>query len=61
MAMQWSNISSRREQAMLRAVELEVDAEEFGVRTSAERRLWEELVGEFEDRVAREGRSWVAA
>ena len=47
--------------AMERAVELEVDAEEFGLRTAAESAVWEELVAEFEARVAREGRWWVAA
>lgn len=41
------------------AVELEVDREEFGLRGRAERALWAELVAEFEDRVAREGRSWI--
>lgn len=54
-------LTAARIAAMERAVELEVDAEEFGLRSVAERTVWDELVVEFEARVAREGRSWVAA
>ncbi|MEL7158727.1 MAG: hypothetical protein AAFN30_19320 [Actinomycetota bacterium] len=52
-------VPAARVAAMQLAVELEVDGEEFGLRGQAEAALWAELVAEFEDRVAREGRSWV--
>ncbi len=54
-------VSAARLAAMEVAVELEVDVDEFGLRGAAERAAWDELVAEFEARVAREGRWWVAA
>jgi hypothetical protein len=53
-------ISEHRMTEMMRAVELQVDAEDFGLRSGAERVAWDELVAEFELRCEREGPVWVA-
>ncbi len=45
---------------MALAVELEVDGEDFGLRTPAEEALWAELEVEFRERIRREGRCWAA-
>lgn len=51
---------NERIEAMERAVELDVDRDEFGLRSAAERTLWDELVAEHELRCRRQGPVWVA-
>ncbi|MCP3992974.1 MAG: hypothetical protein GY724_28185 [Actinomycetia bacterium] len=53
-------ISDERLAEMQRAIELQVDVDDFEVRSLAERHLWNELEVEFELRCQREGPSWVA-
>ena len=55
-----TEITEARVAEMIRAVELEVEADEFGLRSRAEHTLWEELVVEYELRCQREGAWWVA-
>ena len=52
-------IDEERLAEMLMAVELDVDRDEFSFRSPSERAMWDELEAEFQERLAREGRSWV--
>ncbi len=53
-------LSEERFTAMMRAVELGVDRDDFLFASDEERAVWSELEIEYEQLVAREGPRWIA-
>lgn len=55
-----ATISETRVDRIERAIELGVDKEDFAFASGSERVLWDEVVNEFEDRLAKHGPTWLA-